>query len=86
MGLFSRFKKRDTGHDKSVISSDSSISDSYPSVGECPANNIERCIYANAKFVGMAAMVYETRSGEGRPNFMHFYKRSLRLFQKFYFS
>lgn len=72
MGLFSRFKKRDTRHDELVTFSDSSISDSYPSVGECPANNIERCIYANAKFVGMAVMVYETRSGEGRPNFMHF--------------
>lgn len=42
-------------------------------------NCVERCIYANAKYLGVIALVVRTRQSEGRPNFIGFLSHTLKL-------
>lgn len=74
MGLFSHFRNKDNKNHVPMASPSS------PSANMTLATSIERCIYANAKFIGAVAMYVHTRSQEGsHPNFIMFLNQILEI-------
>ncbi|MEG2267545.1 MAG: hypothetical protein RSC68_24860 [Acinetobacter sp.] len=81
MELFSRFKNE--GHDSQTSATVSSVNVSSIRV-TTPSDltltdSVERCIYANAKYIGSVALVVRTRSHEGLPDFIGFLNRILEV-------
>lgn len=72
MGLFSSFRRKRNSEERVITETAAASSPAAgQNLGCVRGDNVGRCIYANAKFIGLVEMAYGRRD-EGRPNFMGF--------------
>lgn len=86
MGFFKRFARKKNDEEQWLATASIGNVNSVPCVE--PNNRsssseltlgevVDRCMYANAKYLGSIAMVIQTREKEGRPNFINLLKDGL---------